>query len=113
MTPTGDNNNNTPTNNIALLLEDVARQLMRDKFVFVPAAAAAATVWQHVVGKPGHNHDNDNDDAVAAAAAAAFLSMAEFWEETAPQQNEHGQTVYPGKSSLCAYYRSDISAPGW
>lgn len=70
-------------------IDDVAKELLQHNYIHVPGNR-----MKHIL-----------DGRVNLA------SLTPFWDDTAPQQDETGQEVYPGKRSLCSYYNYQAKEP--
>ena len=64
------------------IIDDLITQLVQNKYAYVSATETRALMPSNV----------------------DFDTLVSFWDETAPQRDETGQEVYPGKRSLCSYY---------
>lgn len=86
--------NNDSSSSYHQRLQEIGKQLVRDKYIFLSAETLRSLL---LLGM------DDDDDASRSNSNTSFTS---YWDETAPQQDEQGTPVYAGKHSLCSYYHS-------
>jgi hypothetical protein len=104
-------------------IQSVGQKLRDKNYVFLPSetvrklldaiaggtSAGGGTTQSNV----GDNDDDDDTSTIHSAPLSIIhndrnemKSLAQFWDQTAPQRDEHGNEVYPGKRSLCGYYHT-------
>uniref|UniRef100_A0A7S3L7B8 Fe2OG dioxygenase domain-containing protein n=1 Tax=Amphora coffeiformis TaxID=265554 RepID=A0A7S3L7B8_9STRA len=70
-------------------IEDVAKELLQSIYVHVPVDRMRCLL----------------------EGSVDLASLTPFWDSAAPQQDETGLEVYPGKRSLCSYYNYQSKEP--